>query len=840
MDANPPARMHGGALNLAKETPMNRKLLSALVTCLLLVGGFSRGQEAPRSKSTRALPGPLSDGRVLLPNGWFLSPAGTQIELGDFPLGLDISPDGRYAAITNNGYSAHSLSIVDLQARQVVQNVPLAKSWLGVRFSRSGDRLYVSGGNDNRVLLYRFADGQATPADTIHLGEPYPKEKISVAGLDLDADGRRLYVAAKEGNAVYVIDTAEKRLLARIDLGQPVYTCLVSRDGKRVYASLWGGSSVAVIGVESLRLVNTIRVGDHPNDMVESPDGKRLFVANANLNTVSVIDLERGKVMETLSTALLPDAPSGSTPNSVALTPDGTRLFVANADNNYIAVMDVSRPGFSKSLGFIPVGWYPTAVRVHPQTNQLVVINGKGGTSKPNPKGPNPTLKKPDREYKEYIAQLFQGTLSVVDMPDAVTLARYTEQVYQNSPYYRRRQGDRGWTKDNPIPRFAGGRSPIKYVFYIIKENRTYDQLFGDIPEGNGDSTLVLFGEKVTPNHHALAREFVLLDNFYCDAEVSADGHNWSMGAYATDYVEKTWPTLYGGRGGTYDYEGGKEIAAPTVGYIWDQCRRHGVSYRSYGEWVTNPKDTTEAVTSNAESLVGHVAPYFRGYDNLYKDIHRAAAWRKEFDEFENKGNLPRFQIIRLPNDHTMGTRPGAPTPRAQVADNDLALGLIVERISHSKFWQESAIFVIEDDAQNGPDHVDAHRTVALVISPWTKRHYVDSELYSTTSMLRTMELILGLPPMSQFDASATPMYRSFTSKPNFAPYTHRPAQIDLDEKNPEGTYGWQRSLEMDFSEGDAIPDIELNEILWKAIKGADSEMPAPVRGAFVRVVASE
>jgi hypothetical protein len=404
-----------------------------------------------------------------------------------------------------------------------------------------------------------------------------------------------------------------------------------------------------------------------------------------------------------------------------------------------------------------------------------------------------------------------------------------------NSPYTDTRRDDPGKDPGNPVPPKIGAPSPMKHIFYIIKENRTYDQVFGDLKEGNGNPDLCLFPDAVTPNHHALAKQFVLLDNFYCDAEVSADGHNWSMAAYATDYVEKSWPTSYGGRGGEYEFEGGYPHTYPSNGFLWDNCHRHGVSYRNYGEWADTqdmPRDTAKALMP---SLEGHVAPLYRGWDLNYSDVDRYKAWLAEFDRYDAEGGLPQFQVLKLPNDHTQGTRKGSLTPRAYVAQNDLALGLIVERISRSRYWKESAIFVIEDDAQNGPDHVDAHRTVALVISPWTKQGFVDSELYSTSSMVRTMELILGLPPLSQFDAAATPMYNSFAATSDFRPYTARPALLDITERNPDGAVGQERSNRLDFSAEDRIPDVEFSEIIWKAVKGADSVMPAPVRSASVR-----
>ncbi len=783
------------------------------------------------------LPGRLPDGTVRLPNGWMLSPAGTEIDsLDELPLGMDISPDEKYVITTNNGNGRQSISIVDAQAHKVVQTIPLKKSWLGIKFFADGRRFLVSGGYDNRIWIYDFADGAATLADSIVLGEPYDarhqERNLAVAGFDVDTQHERLFVACRESNYLFVVDIKSRAIIKRIDLEYPAYTCLVSKKQEYIYVSIWGRSSVAFVDGKRLELVKIVRVGDHPNDMVESPDGKRLFVANANFNTVAVIDIEKQKVTEEISTALYPNAPPGSTPNAVTINSDGTRLFVANADNNYVAVFNILEEGGSKSLGFIPVGWYPTCVRILNKTNQIVVANGKGGSSRANPN-------------RESIRSLFKGTLSLIDIPGAKQLAAYSQQVYRNSPYDDAKKDAPGWTEENPIPLKVGEKSPIRYVFYIIKENRTYDQVFGDMKEGNGDPELCLFDEKITPNHHALAREFVLLDNFYHNAEVSADGHNWSMGAYATDYVEKTWPTQYSGRGGDYVYEGGKAIVYPSEGYIWDLCKRGGVTYRSYGEFVQGGNTPDEPSTALVETLKGHIDERYRGWDLDYSDVDRAKEWIREFDEFERNGstdlnmngNLPQLEIIKLPNDHTWGTHKGKLTPKAYVAQNDLALGMVVERITRSKYWKESAIFVIEDDAQNGPDHVDAHRTVALVISPYARRHSVDSEMYSTSSMLRTMELILGLPAMTQFDAAAIPMYNSFTMKPNFTTYVYREATHDLNEKNLADAYGSQESEAMNFSREDANPDIELNEIIWKSVKGRNSEMPAPVRSAFVLVI---
>ena len=804
--------------------------ISLLATLALVIGCGT----AP----LRNTPGPMSDGRTLLPNGWILSPAGKHLEVGDFPLNMDISPDGRYAAVVNSGEGEQSVSLIDLSQWKVVHTEPISKTWLGVSFSRSGNRLFVSGGNDNRILVFDVSNGSMRQADSLALGAAWPKDTIWVAGLDVDDDAGYVYAVGRGSNTLYRVDLATGKADGKLALPAKPYTCVVSSQLDRIYVSLWGGSAVAIVERSTLSIERIVPVGDHPNDMAESPDGRFLFVANANANTVSVIDAQKARVIETLSSALAPDAPPGSTPNAVALSADGRRLFIANADNNMLAVMDVSEPGESRALGFIPVGWYPTCVRVMPESGQILVVNGKGGGSRANPGGPNPEK---GGRYGEYIARMFRGTVSLISQPGSGEFERYSRQVYANTPQTKEHLAQAPSGDASPIPRKVGDPSPVTHVFYIIKENRTYDQVLGDMSEGNGDSSLCLFPEQVTPNQHALAREFVLFDNFYVDAEVSADGHNWSMGAYATDYVEKSWPTLYGGRGGIYDFEGGGDsIARPSDGFIWDNCIRNGLSIRSYGEFVINGKNPGDSMKPSVPSLDGRVAPFYRGYDLNYSDLDRYEAWKQEFDAYEANGDLPRFQIIRLPNNHTQGTRKGKLTPKAYVAQNDLALGLIIERISRSRYWPHAAVFVLEDDAQNGPDHVDAHRSIAFVASPYAKRGAVDHAMYSTSGLLRTMELILGIGPMSQYDAAARPMFDAFTTSPDFRPYVHRPASYNLEETNLAGAYGQERSEELNLLTEDAAPDIEFNEIIWKSVRGPGSPMPAPVRSAFVRIPAAD
>ncbi|MEJ7779328.1 MAG: bifunctional YncE family protein/alkaline phosphatase family protein [Daejeonella sp.] len=771
---------------------------------------------------------------VLLPNGWSLSPAGRSLPLGDLPLNIQVSPSQKLMAVTNNGQSKQTIQLIDPVNETILDDKPIGKSWYGLKFSADGKKLYASGANDNIILVYPVINRKLGPADTLVLGKGWPAEKIGPTGIDVDDKAGRLYTVTKEDNSLYVFDLRSKKLIKKTSIGHEAYSCLLSPDKTELYISLWGGDKIAVYDTKTQQIKAQIATESHPNEMILNKSGKYLFVANANDNSVSVIDTRSLKVIEVISAALFPTKLTGSTTNGLALSADEKTLYIANANNNCLAVFNVTSPGKSSSMGFIPTGWYPTNVRIIGK--KIFVANGKGFNSMANPRGPQP-IKKTDNSGThtgvtqqsdvQYIGGLFKGTLSIIDQPGASELKAFSKQVYANTPFNKQLETISKGAGNNPVPQVQGAKSPIKYVFYVIKENRTYDQVLGDMKEGNGHPNLCIFPEKTTPNHHALAREFVLLDNFYVDAEVSADGHNWSMAAYATDYTEKTWPTSYGGRGGTYDYEGSRKIAYPRDGYIWDYCQRAGVSYRSYGEFAGDGKATLP-------SLKGHIAAKYPGYNLDIKDIERISIFKTDFDSLLARNAVPQFNTLRIGNDHTSGQRIGKISPTAAVADNDLALGQLVEHISNSSIWRESAIFVLEDDAQNGPDHVDAHRSPAFVISPYTKRNSVIHTMYSTSGILRTMELILGLPPMSQYDAAAIPLSDCFTSVPDLKPYKVKAANVNLDERNLAFNESAERSGKWNFAREDAAPDIDLNEVVWKSVKGEASIMPAPRRSAFV------
>lgn len=788
-------------------------------------------------QSSAQTPGKIEQtGQVLLPNGWKLSPAGRSLPLGYLPLNMQLSVSGKLLAVTNNGQSTQSVQLIDPKNEKLLDEVVVKKSWYGLAFSRDEKKLYASGGNDNWILVFNIAGNKLGTPDTIKLApNAWPKNKVCPTGMVTNKSNSRLYSVTKEDSTLYIIDPDKKDILKQVKLPAEAYSCILSPDEKTLYISLWGGDMLGFYNIATQTL-STIKTSSHPNELLLDKKGKFLYVADANDNAVSVINTSTHKIIETISTALYPTRLTGSTSNGLALSPNGKTLYIANADNNCLAVFDVTMPGSSKSKGFIPVGWYPTNVKV--LGNKVLVSNGKGFSSMANPKGPQPVKKTDNSGYKQgainsreqYIGGLFKGTLSFINSPSDAELKTYTKQVYANTPFTAKVEKTAKGEEGNPIPRRLGEKSPIKYVFYIIKENRTYDQVLGDMPQGNGDTSLCIFGNKVTPNHHAIANEFVLLDNFYVDAEVSADGHNWSMAAYATDFVEKTWPTSYGSRGGNYDFEGTRKAAYPRDGFIWDYCKRAGVSYRTYGEFVSDGNPGK----ANLKSLEGHFCIKSPGFDLNVKDVKRTEIWAHDFDSLLTINAVPHFNTVRISNDHTSGQRKGAISPIAAVADNDLAIGQFIEHLSHSSIWKESVVFILEDDAQNGPDHIDAHRSPVFVAGPYVKRNAVIHGMYSTSGVLRTIELILGLPPMSQYDAAAMPLYDCFTSKPDLTPYTAKPAQVDLEQRNIAVNESSKRSELFNFAREDAAPDIDLNEVVWKYVKGEASVMPAPKRSAFV------
>lgn len=798
--------------------------------------------------------GPTDSG-FLLPNGWHLTPAGEHLVLTDLPLNIIPLADNKHALVATDGWNSHYLSLVDLETKAVVDKVLGTQSWFGLA-SVDNKRAFWSGGGSSTIYDVALHERDLKLSKVMKLDQKGVKADAQFrSGLTVDAEKGILYSLDIEQGTITAIDLTGKAENRISKIGERPYDVVVGPGGKALYVSDWADRSVLVVTPGELRTIAKIPVGEHPNQIVKHPKDDRIFIACASSNSVSVIDTSRGIVTETIFTQLFPKAPEGSTPCALALSPDGEYLYVANADNNAIAVVEVEEESRSQVKGFIPTGWYPTSIAVTSDNKRLLIGVGKGLQTKANPFG-KVNEDKPENQPKEgerparrrlpypYIGSTLSGALSIVPIPNEEKLRDYTAQVYRNCPYSDELLKGTKFAGKTAIPTKLGDKSPITHVIYIIKENRTYDQVFGDVPEGNGDPSLVMFGEEITPNHHKLAREFVLLDNLYCNGHVSRDGHPWSTMAYNTDWIARDWALTYSGRGGIDDDDDGDLSRSPS-GYIWDACARAGLTYRTYGEYgnrVSQPDGSTK-MEARVPGLVGHINEKFgipREKGQRSRDPDNVKVFLEEFNKYLETDSLPRFIVMSLGEDHTSGTSIGAPSPEACVASNDLAVGQLIDAVSKSKIWPNVAIFIIEDDAQNGPDHVDAHRTVGLVVSPYTKRKFVDSTQYSTVSMLRTMELILGLDPLSQFDAAATAMYNSFNDTADLTPYDHVPARIDLEKRNTAVSYGAERSGKMDFSEYDLVDDFELNEILWHAVKGKDAHIPPAVRRAIAYRVGKE
>ena len=819
--------------------------VAAIVACAALLPTASAAQDGQVGRQ--------GDGSFLLPTGQPIAPVGDHIEVNDRPLGMVVSPDGSLLAVaTGSNFNPNALHIIDLPSKTLRQTIPIAGSFVGVDFTKDGKTLYVGGGTSNSVLIFtRNEAGQFAANGSIAIPASAP------SGLRLNGDDSRLYVALNLKGALAVIDTARRTVVTQVAVGTYPYTAEISRDGGKVYVSNWGGrvpgpndmtdgtfpvvvdprtgipasGTVSVIDTGSNQVVKTIDVGLHPCGMALSPGGDRLYVTNANSDTVSVIDTAADTVSRVLTVTLsttkvgqtkVPEL--GSSPNAIAVSPDGGTLYVANGSDNAIAVVDPRTPATNPVRGLIPAGWYPMAVATSKTGEQIYIADGYGfGSVAPVPAGTG-------RSYADR-----KGVISILNVPSSAELGEFTRLVRQSNRTLP--PGGAGIQEaGNPIPQTLGGSSPIHHVFYIIKENRTYDQVFGDLPQGNGDASLVEFGREVTPNQHALAEKYVLLDNYYGPGDQSALGHRWCLQAYPSDWMHK--------------YSNGRNDQNPMIlgatEAIYDNAKEHGVSVHSFGErglntfsdknatWTDiyndwkNKTDTVQ-ITPRAE-IVGLRSVYdseYPAYELRVPDQYRTEIFLRRLAEYEQNNDLPRLVMILLPQDHTSGTSPDFPTPRAMNADNDLAVGRVIEAISKSKYWNDSAIFITEDDSQDGVDHVDGHRTVGMVISPYARRGAVDSHLYSIINMYRTIEQILGLPPQNQFDSAAEPMYSAFTATPDYSPYVALPNRIPLDEMNPSmaGLTGLQRSLaeassKIDTGEPDTAPADMLNRAIWYSVKG--------------------
>jgi DNA-binding beta-propeller fold protein YncE len=827
-------------MNLRAE----RSLLRSCAVCSVLSLVVAQGCRQRSAESLRS--GDSLSERLTprLSTGVTLDPAASTQRVGQLPLAMLASPDGQSLVLLLNGYREQGVQVIDRATGAVTQTVPQRAAFLGLGFSPDGRTLYASGGNQDVVYRYDWASSRATLRDSLVLaakatrasGARYP------GGLTASRDGRFLYVAENLGDSLAVIDLASGRVAQRLATQRYPYGVTESPDG-HVYVSAWGGNTVSVFARDDngwLKEERRLTVARHPSAVLLNRDGSRLYVASGSTDQVAVIDTKSGDVLARLLDPPPSGPNEGATPNALALSDDETRLFVAEADANAVAVFDLSArtsnhpsaTGNDRLAGRIPSGWYPTAVLALGDT--LVVVNGKGNGSRANPGGPQPIM---SREHAgnagaQYTFALLSGSL----MRAPIARVRGPQLI----AFSHRVARANGWSDSTRAgPRYP----PFQHVIYVVKENRTYDQVLGDLASADGDSALVFFPRANSPNHHALAERFGVFDRFFVNAEVSGDGHNWSMAAYATDYLEKTVQSNYGGRGRTYDYEGTNrghipddDVNEPASGYLWNLAEQKGISFRNYGEFVVpsphvDRDELPPSYRGNKPFLVAHTNPDYPGFDLTIRDQHRADVWIKELAEFERMGNMPTLEIVRLPNDHTSGAMAGRPTPRAAMADNDLALGRMIEALSRSRFWASTVVFVLEDDAQNGPDHVDAHRSPLLVISPYSRAGTIH-RFANTTDVLRTIEEILGLGSLAHFDYFGRPLRDVWSDAPDTRPYAALTPGISLDEINTPNTREARDSRRLNLTIEDVAEEDLFNQILWRTIKGAERPYPGPTRAA--------
>jgi DNA-binding beta-propeller fold protein YncE len=752
-----------------------------------------------------------------LPTGVRLDAVGDAIELGSVPLGMAVAPGGDKVAVVLSGWREQGLQIVDLKSRRVTQTLEQNAAFLGVVFSRDGRELYVSGGNDDSIFCYSWENGAAKFARKIVLGQQKADKTGSryPAGLAVSLRGNYLYVAENVGDDVAVVDLKKKRVVERLATDHYPYAVEVASDG-RVYVSAWGADTVSIFkerGDGKLSGVGKVKVGRHSSALVANASGTQLYVALAGSDQIAVVDTGGGKVLRYLSDSN-PEGPAeGSTPNALALSKDGSKLFVAEADNNAVAVFDISeipeKPSgesgraAARLEGRIPTDWYPTAVVE--SDGELLVLSGKGHGSHANRDGPIPG--EGIKRRMGYDLGQLNGSLRVCPKATLSHLAEYSRRVAEANR----------WDE----PRSRRTYPPFKHVIYIIKENRTYDQVFGDLKEGDGDAGLVFFGEKISPNHHSLALRFGLFDRFFTNAEVSSQGHIWSTAAYVTDYGEKTVHSAYSDRRADIDDE---EIDEPGNGFLWNLAKKKGIIFRDYGEMVNNPKGGGWASTQR-RGLAGNINLAYPPFNLAVSDQVRADVWLAEFRQFVEKKEMPQFEILHLPSDHTAGGKAGFRTPRAMMADNDLALGRIVEALSKSQFWRDTVIFVLEDDSQNGPDHVDSHRSPFLVISAYNRPGTIH-RFANTTDVVAAIEDVLGLDRLSKYDYFSRSLADVFSETPDFSPWTAEASQVDLKEMNAPRSAGARMSEGLDFSAADRVDDARFNRILWRIVKGDEAFPP--------------
>jgi DNA-binding beta-propeller fold protein YncE len=751
---------------------------------------------------------------TILPNGWTITPAGQLTPVGTLPLRVVEDPSGRWLAVSNSGYGPQSVTIIDERSGAVAANAPIAKTFYGLAFAPDGKTLYASTAADGGVRRFAFDANSGALRDIgswqIGTGTQW------IAGLAVSADSHTIYIASNATDELIAVDASSGAVRWKAKVGDQPYAVALDSAGNYAYVSDWAGSSVDVVNASTGTSVARIDAGAHPNALLLSPDNSTLYVACANDNVVDVIDTKTRLVRARFDASPGGNSLEGSTPDGLALSHDGKTLFVADAGDNAAVALDAQR---GTMLGAVPLGWYPTDIAVTHDGSQLVALDGHGDEAHANPLFPHPDAWPKSeqggspRQY--YVATLATGDVERLAMPDAQTLNVGLQTVLHNGA--------------QPGSATAAVTDSVKHVIYVIKENRTYDEVLGDDPRGNGQADLAIFGAKVTPNIHSLADTFVLLDDFDVDAEVSADGHNWSTAAYSTDYVDKLWPSNYSNRGRDYDFEGSPP-SRPSAGYLWDAALRKGVSVRDYGEYTDFSTKAGDPEKPVVQSLEGRLDPRYRGFDLHVTDQSRMDEWIREFNGFVKNGNLPSLEIVRLPNDHTAATHAGSPTPYAMVADNDLALGRMVDALSHSRYWEDTVVFVLEDDAQAGPDHVSDHRAEALIIGAQIKRGFVDHTHYTTSGVIRTIEDILGLARMSQYDASARSMTADFAPTSDLTPWSALPESVDLNAVNPAGTKTASASQRLDLSGADRADSTQFNSILMEWAKSHKPSAEAPGR----------
>jgi YVTN family beta-propeller protein len=757
---------------------------------------------------------------VLLPTEWSLEPPHDRVvSTGTLPQGAALTADGTHLIVVEDGEADGDVRIFAANSFALERIVPLEGAAGPPLPDPAGDGFWVGLGAQDALAHVDAATGAIDR--TIALPEPFWASDIVRS-----PDGTTLAVSGDLADAVVLVDAASGAVGTRIRVGRHPSGLAFSADGKTLFVANWAESSVSVIDVAGRRETAQIAVGLHPEILLLSRDAKTLYVSETDDDSIGAIDVVTQRRTSGVNVGPYLGKVYGASPTALALSPDGSRLFVTDAAANAVAVVDTS--GASPRLaGAIPVGWYPTALVLEPGGAALDVIDGKGESSRPNPQFD--PFGRGAHARNGYVAASEIGSVRRVALGDAASLMRGLAKVRAHAgPGLATALAHASPPATTSLVRSHG---PLRHVIYVVKENRTYDQVLGDLPRGDGDPKLTLFGANVTPNQHALAMRFGVLDNTFADAEVSADGHNWSMAAFANDYLERFWPPNYGSRRNAYDFEDGAEGSTPHAGYLWNAALRAGISTRNYGEFTTELSMKPQPrIISHMAGLAAVTDSAYPGFDLAFSDEDREAEWAREFAGYVANRNLPQLEIVRLPNDHTAGTAPNRLTPSAYVAQNDLAVGRLVDTVSHSRYWRDTAIFIVEDDAQNGPDHVDDQRMPAYAISAYAPGGVLHVH-HSTAGVVRTIELLLGLAPMSSYDAAARPLDEAFAGKADLRPFEVLPETTDRTLKNGATAYRAGESARLDFSREDAVAEGTLNDLIWHAVRGAKA--PIPPYGAF-------